>query len=131
MLNSLAGEFLRVGWGCLAEFGRFVEIGKRDMLENTLLEMGNFGRSLSFFCVDLVNIFAHNPRQAQRIVLDVMELFRNGMPLVSPVTVLPFHELEYGFRMLQTAKVMGKIVFEHRVDDQVMVSLILTCIQAW
>ena len=131
VLNSLAGDFLRVGWGCLANFGRFVEIGKRDILENAFLEMGNFDRSLSFFCVDLAKTFAYNPRQAQRIVLDVMELFRNGMPMVSPVTVLPFQELENGFRMLQTARVMGKIVFEHRVDDQVMVSLFLTYYQAW
>lgn len=47
--------------------------------------------------------------------------------MILPVTVLPFHELEHGFRMLQTAKVIGKIVFELRDDDQVMVSLILMC----
>ncbi len=129
VLNSLAGDFLRVSWECLAQFGRFVEIGRRDILQNTYLEMGGFGRSLSFFCVDMGNVLAHRPQQAQRIFLDVMELFHNGMPMVSPVTVLPLHELENGLRMLQTAKVIGKIVLEYQVDDQLMVSLILVCIQ--
>ncbi len=128
VLNSLAGDFLRISWESLARFGRFVEIGKRDIMQNAFLEMGDFGRSLSFFCVDMANVLDHRPRQAQRILSDVMDLFRNGMSLVSPVTVLPLHELENGFRMLQTAKVIGKIVFEYRADDQLMVSLILPCV---
>lgn len=32
ILNSLAGEFLRRTWDCIAPFGRFIEIGKKDAL---------------------------------------------------------------------------------------------------
>ncbi len=31
VLNSLAGEALRQTWLCVAPFGRFVEVGKRDI----------------------------------------------------------------------------------------------------
>jgi NADPH:quinone reductase-like Zn-dependent oxidoreductase len=31
VLNSLAGEALRQTWHCVAPFGRFIEIGKRDV----------------------------------------------------------------------------------------------------
>ena len=40
VLNSLAGEFLRETWGCLSKFGCFIEIGKRDIVSNSHLEMG-------------------------------------------------------------------------------------------
>lgn len=72
VLNSLAGDFLRVGWGCLARFGRFVEIGKRDILQNSFLEMGDFDRSLSFFSVDLLAEAHHRPRQVQSILSGAM-----------------------------------------------------------
>ena len=35
VLNSLTGELLKAGIRCLAEFGRFVEIGKYDMIQNS------------------------------------------------------------------------------------------------
>lgn len=34
ILNSLAGEFLRRSWNCIAPFGRFIEIGKKDAQDN-------------------------------------------------------------------------------------------------
>ncbi|CEL04400.1 hypothetical protein ASPCAL05530 [Aspergillus calidoustus] len=43
VLNSLAGELLHESWGsCLADWGRFVEIGKRDILDHGRLDMGVF-----------------------------------------------------------------------------------------
>ena len=33
VLNSLAGEFLRKSWHCLAWFGRFIEMGQKDIGE--------------------------------------------------------------------------------------------------
>lgn len=48
VLNSLSGEFLRQSWHCLADFGRFIEIGKRDLLGNTGLDMQPFLRGVSY-----------------------------------------------------------------------------------
>lgn len=32
VLNPLSGELLHLSWQCVAEFGSFIEIGKRDLL---------------------------------------------------------------------------------------------------
>lgn len=37
MLNSLAGELLQASVRCLREHGRFLEIGKADLSNNTAL----------------------------------------------------------------------------------------------
>jgi len=33
VLNALAGDAIPMGLSCLAEFGRFIEIGKRDIYQ--------------------------------------------------------------------------------------------------
>ncbi|KAJ5735327.1 Acyl transferase/acyl hydrolase/lysophospholipase [Penicillium malachiteum] len=42
VLNSLAGELLDETWHCLAPYGRFLEIGKKDIQSNKHLEMRLF-----------------------------------------------------------------------------------------
>lgn len=50
VLNSMHGEGLLESWNCLADFGRFVEIGKRDVFQNAGLEMKNFSRNVIINC---------------------------------------------------------------------------------
>jgi NADPH:quinone reductase-like Zn-dependent oxidoreductase len=56
VLNSLAGELLHASWQCVAEFGKMIEIGKRDFLEHGSLSMDLFGGNRAFFGVDLVRL---------------------------------------------------------------------------
>lgn len=56
VLNSLAGELLHASWKCVAEFGKMVEIGKRDFLEHGKLDMDAFGGNRAFFGVDLIRL---------------------------------------------------------------------------
>lgn len=53
VLNSLAGEALRLSWHCLAKFGRFLEIGKADLFANTGLDMKPFLDNKSYIGVNL------------------------------------------------------------------------------
>ena len=53
VLNSLAGEALRKTWECIAMFGRFIEVGKKDILANSGLEMMPFLRNVTFASVNL------------------------------------------------------------------------------
>ncbi|KAK7215362.1 hypothetical protein V2G26_003365 [Clonostachys chloroleuca] len=55
-LNSLAGELLHTTWRCVAEFGKMIEIGKRDLLEAGQLDMAGFlaGRSYHGVFVDML-----------------------------------------------------------------------------
>ena len=39
VLNSLAAEAIPMGLSCLAEFGRFIEIGKRDIYQNSRIPL--------------------------------------------------------------------------------------------
>ena len=59
--SSLGGDYLMTGWNCLARFGRFIEIGKRDILANMRLKMAQFINCTTFASVDLVLIIQERP----------------------------------------------------------------------
>ncbi|KUL82178.1 hypothetical protein ZTR_09578 [Talaromyces verruculosus] len=123
VLNSLAGEALRVSWHCLAKFGRFLEIGKADLFENTGLDMMPFLDNKSYCGVNLID-FENNPTpRAVKLFKKVAQLIQNGdIKPVTPVQLFSFSDVEKAFRYMQTGKHMGKIVV--RVDDNDVVPAI-------
>ncbi|KAL8876311.1 MAG: hypothetical protein Q9198_005470 [Flavoplaca austrocitrina] len=118
VLNSTAGEILQHSWRCLAPLGRFVEIGKRDIVQNSNLEMEKFADSVSFISVDLGVLLEVRPLLVKQLLLDVMDLFKNqAVKPVSPIMTLPMSQISRGMRMMQGGKHMGKIVIEVTNDD--------------
>lgn len=68
VLNSLSGELLHASWDCVAEFGKMVEIGKRDLIGNGSLALNVFERNRSYHGVDLGHVIKHRPLEARRYV---------------------------------------------------------------
>lgn len=124
VLNSLSGEFLRQSWHCLADFGRFIEIGKRDLLGNTGLDMQPFLRGVSYMGVNLEQF---HPTSAAHMELsealqDIFDLLSiNKLRELYPITIYTYSEVEQAFRALQSGKVLGKIVVRASPDDIVPV----------
>ena len=61
VLNSLSGELLHALWNCVAQYGRMVEIGKRDLIGGAKLAMNNFLANRTYSCVD-IDHFRRVPR---------------------------------------------------------------------
>lgn len=53
VLNTLTHELLDASWRLCADFGRFIEMGKQDILENAKLDMTIFRRGVSFSAFDM------------------------------------------------------------------------------
>lgn len=53
VLNSLSNDLLMASWDSVASFGRFVEIGKRDIYSHAKLPMFQFRKNACFGAVDL------------------------------------------------------------------------------
>ena len=122
VLNSLAGEQLRATWKCMAPFGRFVEIGKRDITTNMNLEMGPFEHTVTFAGVDLGDLIQHRPQILQEVFIEVIDKIRTGtIEPVSPIHEFAVSDIETAFRSLQSGRLMGKVVVMPRHGDAVMV----------
>lgn len=122
ILNSLTGEALRLSFHCLAMHGRFVEIGKTDILGNTGLDMAPFLRNVTFSSVDLALILEVDIPTASRIFADMAALLRKGtLKEIHPITVYDYSEIEKAFRIMQAGAHVGKIVLKPTKDSLVPV----------
>lgn len=123
VLNSLAGEMLKASLDCLAPFGRFIEIGKKDLIVNTRVEMTKFTNNITFATVDLLLLQAKRPQLTGRVLSEVTGLVFNGVvENIATVNAFPISQVEAAFRLMQSGKSMGKIVVEPREGDRVKVS---------
>jgi NADPH:quinone reductase-like Zn-dependent oxidoreductase len=53
VLNSLSGELLHTSWQCVAEYGKMIELGKRDIAGKAHLKMDMFSFNRSFIGIDI------------------------------------------------------------------------------
>lgn len=66
VLNSLTGELLHDSWKCVAEFGTFVEIGRRDFVGQGTLAMELFESNRTFVGFDLTLFSDKRPEVIER-----------------------------------------------------------------
>ena len=126
VLNSLSGELLRQTWNCVARFGRFIEVGKRDIMNNNGLEMAPFMRCVSFATIDLIQLGEHRGPEVARILADLLRLMENkAIRPIEPITVYPISEIEKAFRLMQAGKHMGKVILKPNTGDIVKVLRLL------
>ncbi|MEF3366289.1 type I polyketide synthase [Methylocystis sp. 9N] len=110
VLNSIAGETFIKSLEVTAPFGRFVEIGKRDIVENGRLPLLPFNKNLLFAAVDLDRLMAEQPQAIRDLLAQIWRRFEKGEFLPAPVTVFPLHEAPDAFRFMAQSKQTGKIV---------------------
>jgi NADPH:quinone reductase-like Zn-dependent oxidoreductase len=123
VLNSLAGEALRHSWLAVAPFGRFIELGKKDIVGNTGIDMAPFMNNIRFCGVNMLSVYRDNIPLFGRIIADMMRMVSEGIIRpVKPLKTFNFSQIEEVFRIMQTGKHIGKMVLQANDDDLVPVS---------
>jgi NADPH:quinone reductase-like Zn-dependent oxidoreductase/acyl carrier protein len=122
ILNSLSGEALRQTWHCLAPCGTFLEIGMKDLLNNTALDMRPFLKNRTFAAINLEYTLKEQPQTMARILQDTFDLLRQGaIKPVTPLTVYPISKVEDAMRYMQGGKHHGKIALSWSPQDVIPV----------
>ena len=111
VLNALAGEFIPASMSLLKPFGRFLEIGKKDIYSNTQLGLYPFRNNLSFFGIDLGQFSVHRKDELMDMFEQLMLRFSSGELRPSPVKEFPLGSIGKGFEYLARAEHIGKVVF--------------------
>lgn len=120
IVNSLSGTLLKRTWEVIAEYGRFVELGKKDFLQNNSLPMRPFDRNSSFSGLDLHSLCAHRPQDVKACLALIVRMFsEKSIAPIRPVTVIPISQVTSGLRQLQSGQNIGKIVLTIEPDDVV------------
>lgn len=110
VLNALAGEALVKGLSILRPFGRFIEMGRRDMLQDSRIGLGYFARSVTFFTLDLDRIVRERPSLCARLAGEVLRHFEEGTWQPLPRTDFKLSDARSAFRYMAQGRHIGKIV---------------------
>ncbi|XP_026499944.2 fatty acid synthase [Vanessa tameamea] len=119
VLNSLAGDKLLASVRCLANGGRFLEIGKLDLSNNTALGMAIFLKNTTFHGILLDALFdaVSENEEKQAVMRCVTEGIANGAVRPLPSTVYTDQQLEQAFRYMATGKHIGKVLLRVREEE--------------
>jgi len=115
VLNSLAGEALLHSIDLLKPFGRFVELGKRDIFANRSIDLRSLRDNRAYFTVDLALWLQKSPETAGERLRQILQLLEQGQLKPVQTTSLPIRAAAEAFRCLAQGNHIGKVVL--RVDQ--------------
>ncbi|KAM5135188.1 fatty acid synthase-like isoform 1-T1 [Mantella aurantiaca] len=117
ILNSLSEEKLQASLRCLARHGRFLEIGKYDLSNNTALGMALFLKNVAFHGILLDALFEDGIEEWE----EVSDLLKSGIRdgVVKPLksTIFTRDEVEPAFRFMAQGKHIGKVLIKVRDEE--------------
>ncbi|XP_031347934.1 fatty acid synthase-like [Photinus pyralis] len=117
VLNSLAGDLLQASVRCLAWGGRFLEIGKVDLFDNSLLGMSVFLKNTTFHGILFDVMIEKNNYHTPRIVQLVSDGIASGVVRPLSSTVFGEDQAEEAFRFMASGKHIGKILLKIRTEE--------------
>ncbi|OAA40092.1 Beta-ketoacyl synthase [Beauveria brongniartii RCEF 3172] len=83
ILCSSAGDLMHETWRLVAPLGRFVDVGRTDVLGGGRLEMEVFKRNATFSSFDLGLVYRQKPSLIKRLMDEMMHLVDQGV--VGPI----------------------------------------------
>lgn len=112
ILNSLSGSAIAEGLAALAPYGRFLEIGKRDMWDNSRIGLGSLLQNRSIFGIDLASMIEDQPALVGSMLQTVVNLVDDGALAPLPVTAFAASQAADGLQLMAAARHAGKVVID-------------------
>src|SRR6201997_1835492 len=110
VLNALASEAIPMGLSCLAEFGRFIEIGKRDIYQNSRIPLWPLRRNASFHVVAMDAVFSGDESLTREMLGEIADLVEKRALTPLPFRAFAACRIDAAFRLMASGKHIGKVV---------------------
>lgn len=114
VLNSLAGgEFVRKSLSALKPGGRFVELGKAEILTDEQVQ--RLAPGARYWAIDLAEVALAQPECLREIFENVLPRFADGGLRPLPHQTFPMDQAANAFRLMSRAGHIGKILVRQQV----------------
>lgn len=110
VLNALAAEAIPMGLSCLSQFGRFIEIGKRDIYQNSRIPLWPLRKNASFHVVAMDAIFSGDEKRTRQILETIADLVEQKALQPLPFRSFPACRIDSAFRLMAQGKHTGKVI---------------------
>ena len=112
VLNSLSGAAAEASLELLRPYGRFIELGKRDIYEDRQLGLQPFHRNLTYTAVDLTQLALDRPVEARVLMAAAVDRAATGTEQPPPITTFGLDQARDAFRFMAQARHIGKVVLQ-------------------
>ena len=112
VLNSLAGPFIEKSLNLLRQYGRFLELGKRDIYDKTHISLYPFRKNISYFAIDMAEMFSPDSNMGNKIVNELGTLFRDNVVTKHCYSLFSMANYKDAFNHMSKALHFGKVVLK-------------------
>lgn len=111
ILCSAAGEQMHETWRCIAPMGRFIEVGRTDVLDHGQLSLGVFNRNATFSSFDLGLMNQQKPGFVWKLMAELGDLNRRGVIRpIDHIKTFEISQLEQAMMYFAKGTHLGKVV---------------------
>lgn len=116
VLNSLAGDFIPKNFSVLAPFGRYLEIGKVDVYNNSKIGLEALRSNISVFIIDLAQLMEQRSQDFAVLLNVLRKKFEQGVYRAIPYRVFPVSDAVEAFRYMASGKHVGKNILTFNAE---------------
>lgn len=118
ILCSAAGEAMHESWRAIAPMGRFIEVGRTDVLDHGRLNMEVFKRNATFSSFDLGLMNQQKPAKVASLMAELGDLYRRGhIRPFRQIKTFDVSQLEQAMMHFAKGTHVGKIVVTFQDPD--------------
>lgn len=112
VLNALAGPFIEKSMNLLNNYGRFLELGKRDIYNQTHISLYPFRKNISYFAVDMAEMMVPGSQLGKQILKELQDLFNHHDMAGHCYSPFPMADAKEAFRHMSKARHIGKVILK-------------------
>ncbi|XP_059621795.1 fatty acid synthase-like [Phlebotomus argentipes] len=117
VFNTLKGTNIATSARCLEMTGKFMQMGKFDMIENSGFGMFAFLQEIEFQAVEIKGIFREDSDFREDIVKRIQEDIRKGVIQPIPATVFNADDVNEAFSYYSSEEHIGKVLLKLREQE--------------
>ncbi|KAJ4293186.1 hypothetical protein N0V90_008468 [Kalmusia sp. IMI 367209] len=116
--GSTSSALAREAWRFLAPFGRFVDVGRKEVLKREMTDNVPFRRGANYLSFDILGLYKHKPKVLSRILQSLVSLFDKGSIWpVGPISAFPVANIQQAVASLKDTFTSGRTLIEYKSSE--------------
>ncbi len=112
VLNSLAGPYIEKSMNLLRNYGRFLELGKRDIYGKTHISLYPFRKNISYFAIDMAEMFSKDSNVGNLVIKELQSFFQDNLVAHHCYSMFSMANYKEAFNHMSKALHFGKLVLK-------------------
>ncbi|QOT00446.1 SDR family NAD(P)-dependent oxidoreductase [Brevibacterium sp. JNUCC-42] len=112
VINTLAGDAIQKGLGCLARGGRYIEIAMTALKSARTIDLSILNNNQAFYSIDLRKLGIEQPDVLRDYWNEMLRLIKSNIIQPTIYKVFSFDDIKQAYQCMENRENIGKIVVQ-------------------